>query len=62
LTTEDASDRSRLDEGFSIQSKSDYLMELRDEWSGLPGSAIKVQDEDGEDLSADKKGKTKKRK
>ncbi|GJN73081.1 vacuolar endopolyphosphatase [Purpureocillium lilacinum] len=60
--SEDASDRSRLDDGVSIQSKSDYLMELRDEWSGLPGSAIKVQEEDDEDLSADKKGKKKKKK
>ncbi|UNI14997.1 Endopolyphosphatase [Purpureocillium takamizusanense] len=65
IETESAADREHMDEGFSVESKSDYLLELRDEWSGLPGSAIEVQEDngdDGDDASADKKGKKKKKK
>jgi endopolyphosphatase len=38
------------DDDFSVASKSDYLVELRDQWSGLPGTAGRIstlaEDED----------------
>ncbi|XP_044715000.1 endopolyphosphatase [Hirsutella rhossiliensis] len=43
-------DTESPDGGVSIQSKSDYLLELRDEWSDLPDPIIGVlQEGDGDD-------------
>ncbi|RGP59645.1 ppn1-vacuolar endopolyphosphatase [Fusarium sporotrichioides] len=38
--------REPLEEDFSIESKSDYLIDLRKSWSNLPGEAAKAMDED----------------
>ncbi|KAF7543586.1 hypothetical protein G7046_g9971 [Stylonectria norvegica] len=46
--------RESIEEGYSIESKGDYLQELRDSWSGLPGSVIRAkQDEDQDDEGPD---------
>ncbi|CZS76500.1 hypothetical protein SNK03_001326 [Fusarium graminearum] len=42
--------REPIEEDFSIESKSDYLMDLRKSWSNLPGEAAKAM---GEDLNDD---------
>ncbi|KAF4971070.1 hypothetical protein FSARC_2018 [Fusarium sarcochroum] len=64
--------REPMEDDFSIESKSDYLMELRKSWSDLPGSAAKsleedlddeyfdAQDDDVDDLRNRKKKKGKK--
>ncbi|CAM1507117.1 Fc.00g067580.m01.CDS01 [Cosmosporella sp. VM-42] len=62
--------RQSIEEDFSVVSKGDYLVELRDSWSDLPGSVIRAMnddtqnDEDAEydgddmsDLRKKKKGK-----
>ncbi|KAF5569643.1 PPN1-vacuolar endopolyphosphatase [Fusarium phyllophilum] len=38
--------REPMDDGFSVESKSDYLIDLRKSWSNLPGSAAKALEED----------------
>ncbi|KAF5623419.1 PPN1-vacuolar endopolyphosphatase [Fusarium sp. NRRL 52700] len=38
--------REPMDDDFSIESKSDYLIDLRKSWSNLPGSAAKALEED----------------
>ncbi|RGP79085.1 ppn1-vacuolar endopolyphosphatase [Fusarium longipes] len=38
--------REPMEEDFSIESKSDYLVDLRKSWSNLPGEAAKAMDED----------------
>ncbi|KAJ6445761.1 vacuolar endopolyphosphatase [Purpureocillium lavendulum] len=62
VDSEDESTRRNMKDDFSVESKSDYLMELRDEWSSLPNSAVKLLEEDESDVSADKKGKKKRKK
>ena len=41
--------RHSIEEDFSVVSKGDYLIELRDSWSDLPGSVIRAVDEDTEE-------------
>ncbi|KAF5008389.1 hypothetical protein FDECE_5345 [Fusarium decemcellulare] len=41
--------RQPIEEDFSIVSKSDYLIELREAWTGLPASAASAMDEDLDD-------------
>ncbi|KAK2696188.1 hypothetical protein QWA68_006268 [Fusarium oxysporum] len=38
--------REPMDDDFSVESKSDYLIDLRKSWSDLPGSAAKALEED----------------
>ncbi|KAH7181439.1 Metallo-dependent phosphatase-like protein [Fusarium sp. MPI-SDFR-AT-0072] len=38
--------REPMDDDFSVESKSDYLIDLRKSWSNLPGSAAKALEED----------------
>ncbi|RSL50782.1 hypothetical protein CEP54_011754 [Fusarium duplospermum] len=48
--------REPIQDDFSVESKSDYLVELRDAWTELPNVAIKaseVDDEDDEDDAQD---------
>ncbi|KAL4729945.1 Endopolyphosphatase [Fusarium chlamydosporum] len=65
--------REPIDNEFSIESKSDYLIDLRKSWSNLPGEAAKAmvenlngdedingQDNNVDDLRNRKKGKGKK--
>lgn len=47
---------------ISAQGKEDYLQELRDIWGDIPGSAIKVLDDDDDEDSVDETGKKKKKK
>lgn len=63
-----ANTRESIDDGFSIESKEDYLQDLRKMWSDLPGSAIKLfsadddDDEDNDGVDISKKGKKHKKK
>lgn len=57
--------RESLEEEISIQSKKDYLSDLRKEWSSLPGSvfnALEAEEADSSDVDASKKKKKKKKK
>ncbi|KAM5356118.1 hypothetical protein ACJ41O_002764 [Fusarium nematophilum] len=67
--------REPIEDDFAIESKSDYLMELRDSWSDLPGSAanpktdddsddeeLDAEDDDVDELRKKKKSKGKKHK
>ncbi|SPJ79132.1 related to PPN1 - vacuolar endopolyphosphatase [Fusarium torulosum] len=46
LYDQSGTSRQTMDDDFSIESKSDYLIELRKSWSGLPGAAAKTLEED----------------
>ena len=53
--------RSSTSDGeVAIQSKQDYLQELRDLWSDLPGAAARVSDVDGDNEESIESGKKKK--
>ncbi|RMJ02413.1 hypothetical protein CDV36_015320 [Fusarium kuroshium] len=66
--------REPIQDDFSVESKSDYLVELRDAWTELPNVAIKAfeadaeddesdaQDDEVDDLGKKKKGKKGKKK
>ncbi|KAF4978926.1 hypothetical protein FZEAL_4764 [Fusarium zealandicum] len=71
LSLYDQADTTRepIEEDFSIESKSDYLIELRDSWSDLPGAAASAKEEDIDDEEFDEQendvndlGKKKKKK
>ncbi|KAH8174059.1 calcineurin-like phosphoesterase domain-containing protein [Sarocladium implicatum] len=58
--TSDNDDDDDVDQSFGIQSKGNYLSELRDVWSGLPSAAVKgLVDDDNEDADVEisRKGK-----
>jgi endopolyphosphatase len=69
-----AVEREPIQDDFSVESKSDYLVELRDSWTDLPNVAIKdleadaeddesdTQDDEVDDLGKKKKGKKGKKK
>lgn len=69
-----AVDREPIQDDFSVESKSDYLVELRDAWTELPNVAIKdleadveddepdSQDDEVDDLGKKNKGKKGKKK
>ncbi|KAJ4308183.1 Endopolyphosphatase [Fusarium piperis] len=48
-----AVNREPIQDDFSVESKSDYLVELRDSWTGLPDVAIKDLEADVEDDESD---------
>ena len=54
--------RQALDEHMSIESKEDYLQDLRKGWSDLPGAAIKMLSEDKAEVDVSKRGKKHKKK
>ncbi|POR31296.1 Endopolyphosphatase [Tolypocladium paradoxum] len=62
LDAEEVRVRSSMEEDVTVQSKGDYLQELRAEWSDLPGSALFVSDDDDDkdDVGSLKKKKKKK--
>ncbi|RTE77347.1 hypothetical protein BHE90_008174 [Fusarium euwallaceae] len=45
--------REPIQDDFSVESKSDYLVELRDAWTELPNVAIKAFEADAEDDESD---------
>ncbi|RSL50295.1 hypothetical protein CEP53_008852 [Fusarium sp. AF-6] len=45
--------REPIQDEFSVESKSDYLVELRDAWTELPNVAIKALEADAEDDESD---------
>ena len=53
LNAQDAPLRTSLENEFSIQSKSEYLQELRKYWSRLPSSVAKTLEEDEDDEQFD---------
>lgn len=54
--------RESIGEDISIESKQDYLHELRESWSDLPGSVIKAMADEDDDMGVEKKHKKKKHK
>ncbi|KAL2212096.1 Endopolyphosphatase, partial [Sarocladium strictum] len=62
--SEKDSDKDPLDEIIDVQSKGDYLSELRNVWSGLPSAAVEkliTADAEPDEASSSRKGHKKKR-
>ncbi|PNY24841.1 Endopolyphosphatase [Tolypocladium capitatum] len=53
LDAEQVHARTTMGEDPVVQSKGDYLQELRDEWADLPGSAMGISDDDDDDYDGD---------
>ncbi|KAK7430831.1 Endopolyphosphatase [Neonectria magnoliae] len=53
LYEQDTPLRGSIEEDFSVDSKGDYLLELRQSWAGLPGSVARAVDHSGDDEDGD---------
>lgn len=63
MSEEEDLDKDPLDEVVEVQSKGDYLSELRNVWSGLPSAAVEkliTADAEPDEVSSSRKGHKKK--